>query len=187
MAQAGFQQCGILIEILLFRWEERRISVKSVFAELGRELGVLGYVLLWWSEVHQAHIWAHGSLIDCINNNMGSEHANSPAVICVSHRAHPQLPRRLFERWQSPKPSLAKKVWNWQEPLSNLFSTAEFPYPPGKCLMCCECFIGSFPGATYTQLPPIPAGSCAPGKWAWKFRKTHTSSQSSHNSSVLSS
>lgn len=63
MAQAGFEQHGILIEILVFRWEEGHISVRSVFAKLGRELGVLGYVLLWWSKVHQLSTW----LFNCLH------------------------------------------------------------------------------------------------------------------------
>lgn len=98
MAQAGFQQRGILIEILLFRWRRRAHFCEKCLCkspegrELGRELRVLGYVLLWWSEEHQAHGWAHGSLIGCINNNIGSEKANSSAGICVSHRAHPRQP-----------------------------------------------------------------------------------------------
>lgn len=103
----------------------------------------------------------------CINNNIEDLRMQTAQLWFVSPTepipTNPPLPRCLFQRWQGPKPSLAKKVWNWQEPLSNPFSTAEFPYPPGKCLMCCERFIGSFPGATHSQLLPIPAGSC-PGE-----------------------
>lgn len=94
--------------------------------------------------------------------------------------SNPPLPRLLFQRWHSPKPSLAKKSLKLAGASLKSLLHSWIPISSCKCLMCCERFIGSFPGATYTgSCPSLLAAAL--GKWAWKLRRTIPGSQCSHN------
>lgn len=101
-------------------------------------VGIASYVPVWLSEVHQMYNSAHGSVIDYINNNIGSENKSSLAVIYISHRAHHQqltvpqdvcfiggrvqnlrLPKKVCELAQTfLKPFLCSRflVSSWQVP-----------------------------------------------------------------------
>lgn len=196
MAQAGFQQRGILIEILLFRWRRRAHFCEKCLCkspegrELGRELRVLGYVLLWWSEKHQAHGWAHGSLIGCINNNIGSEKANSSAGICVSHRAHPRQPT-------APETPLSKvpesKTLTCQKSLKLAGTSLKsllhswIPISSRQVPHVLWTFYWLIPWSNLHTAPAHPCWLLCPGEMCLETQENHTSSQSSHSSSVLSS
>lgn len=157
MARAGFQQHGILIEILLFRWQEGHISVKSDFAELGRELGVL----LRAAVVVRGAAGTHGSLIDCINNNIQRiwECKQPSSDLCLPQSPSPPThpcPDSSFKGGTVQNPPLPKKVWNWQEPVSNPFSTAEFPYPPASA----SCAVNVLLAHSLEQPTQAPAHPC---------------------------
>lgn len=107
----------------------------------------MSYVPVWVSEVHQPYNLAHGSIIDYINNNIGSENKSSLAGIYISHRAHRRqfaFPRDacfIGDRAQNPR--LPKKFANSHKRFSNPFSATDSPCPPDQSLVRCEHFIGT--------------------------------------------
>lgn len=107
-------------------------------------VGLVSYVPIWLLEVHHLYNLAHGSIINYINNSIGSENKSSPAVICISHRAHHRqfaVPRDVcFIGGRVQNPRLPKNLVNSHKHFSSPFSATDFSSPPGKCH---EHFVGT--------------------------------------------
>lgn len=130
-------------------------------------IGLVSYVAVWLSEVHQTYNLAHGSIIDYMNNNIGSENKSSLAVIYISHRAHHRQftvsQDACFIGGRVQNPRLPKKFVNSHKHFSNPFSATDCPCPPGKRLMCCEHFIGTH-WSNLRATPARPRWLLCPGE-----------------------
>lgn len=131
----------------------------------------MSYVPIWLLEVHPLYRLAHGSIINYTNNSIGSENKSSPAVICVSHRAHHRqftVPRDVcFTGGRVQNPRLPKNLVNSHKHFSSPFSATDFSSPPGKCH---EHVVGTHWSNLHVT-PAVPAGFCALEKCAWKPRR----------------
>lgn len=150
-------------------------------------VGLVSYVPVWLSEVHQTYNLAHGSIIDYINNNIGSENKRGLAVIYISHRAHHWQFSVPWDAWliggRVQNPCLPKKVCKLAQTFLKSFLRNRFPVSFRQVPHVLRTFYWHTLEQPTRKSRTSPLASLpwrnVPGN---RGKKNHTSSQSSHNS-----